>query len=138
MMRWFPYVDGTMGRIVIGAGWDGRGERLLPMEIPTAVGGLGFIASAYLASPVPSIIALAIAAVGNTSTRGPFWALPTRFLTGRAAAGGIALINTVASLGGFVGPYIIGLVRKLTGGFAGGLVFLAVFMVIGAAAALLF
>ena len=63
--------------------------------------------------------------------------LPTRFLTGTAAAGGIALINTVASLGGFVGPYIIGLVRKLTGGFAGGLVFLAVLMLIGAAAALL-
>jgi ACS family tartrate transporter-like MFS transporter len=98
---------------------------------------VGFIASAYLTSPIPSIIALAVAAVGNTSTRGPFWALPTRFLSGRAAAGGIALINTVASVGGFVGPYAVGLVRKLTGGFAGGLVFLAVLMMIGAGAALL-
>jgi ACS family tartrate transporter-like MFS transporter len=123
--------------ILIGASSDRSGERLLHLAIPTAVGALGFIASAYLTSPVPSIIALAFAAVGNTSTRGPFWALPTRFLSGRAAAGGIALINTVASVGGFVGPYVVGLVRNLTGGFAGGLVFLAVLMLIGAGAALL-
>lgn len=137
MISALPYVAASIGMIVIGASSDRSGERLLHLAIPTAVGGLGFIASAYLSSPVPSIIALAIAAVGNTSTRGPFWALPTRFLTGTAAAGGIALINTVASIGGFVGPYAIGLVRKLTGGFAGGLVFLAVLMLIGAGAALL-
>jgi ACS family tartrate transporter-like MFS transporter len=137
MISALPYVAASIGMIVIGASSDRSGERLLHLAIPTAVGGLGFIASAYLSSPVPSIIALAIAAVGNTSTRGPFWALPTRFLTGTAAAGGIALINTVASIGGFVGPYAIGLVRKLTGGFAGGLVFLAVLMLLGAAAALL-
>jgi D-galactonate transporter len=137
MISALPYVAASIGMIVIGASSDRSGERLLHLAIPTAVGGLGFIASAYLTSPVPSIIALAIAAVGNTSTRGPFWALPTRFLTGTAAAGGIALINTVASIGGFVGPYAIGLVRKLTGGFAGGLVFLAVLMLLGAGAALL-
>jgi D-galactonate transporter len=137
MISALPYVAASIGMILIGASSDRSGERVLHLAIPTAVGGLGFIASAYLASPVPSIIALAVAAVGNTSTRGPFWALPTRFLTGTAAAGGIALINTVASLGGFVGPYAIGLVRKVTGGFAGGLVFLAVLMLIGAAAALL-
>jgi len=137
MISALPYVAASIGMIVIGASSDRSGERLLHLAIPTAVGALGFIASAYLTSPVPSIIALAFAAVGNTSTRGPFWALPTRFLTGTAAAGGIALINTVASVGGFVGPYAIGLVRKLTGGFTGGLVFLAVLMAIGAGAALL-
>jgi ACS family tartrate transporter-like MFS transporter len=137
MISALPYVAASIGMILIGASSDRSGERLLHLAIPTAVGALGFIASAYLTSPVPSIIALAFAAVGNTSTRGPFWALPTRFLSGRAAAGGIALINTVASVGGFVGPYVVGLVRNLTGGFAGGLVFLAVLMLIGAGAALL-
>jgi MFS transporter, ACS family, tartrate transporter len=137
MISALPYVVASIGMIVIGASSDRSGERLMHVAIPTALGALGFIASAYLTSPVPSLIALAIAAVGNTSTRGPFWALPTRFLSGQAAAGGIALINTVASVGGFVGPYAIGLVRKFTGGFAGGMIFLAVLMLIGAGAALL-
>ena len=135
MMR--LYVAASIGMILIGASSDRSGERLMHLAIPTALGGLGFLASAYLSSPVPSLIALAIAAVGNTSTRGPFWALPTRFLSGQAAAGGIALINTVASVGGFVGPYAIGLVRGFTGGFAGGMIFLAVLMLIGAGAAVL-
>jgi len=137
MISALPYVAASIGMVVIGASSDRSGERLLHVAIPTALGGLAFLASAYLVSPVPALIALAIAAVGNTSTRGPFWALPTRFLSGQAAAGGIALINTVASVGGFVGPYVIGLVRGITGGFAGGLVFLAVLMLAGAGAALL-
>ncbi|MEO8466193.1 MAG: MFS transporter [Gammaproteobacteria bacterium] len=136
MISALPYVAASIGMVVIGMSSDRSGERLLHVAIPTALGGLAFLASAYLMSPVPALIALAIAAVGNTSTRGPFWALPTRFLSGKAAAGGIALINTVASIGGFVGPYVIGLVRGITGGFAGGLVFLGVLMLVGAAAAL--
>jgi len=137
MISALPYVAASIGMVVICASSDRSGERLLHVAIPTALGGLAFLASAYLSSPVPALIALAIAAVGNTSTRGPFWALPTRFLSGQAAAGGIALINTVASVGGFVGPYVIGLVRGITGGFAGGLVFLAVLMLLGAGAALM-
>jgi ACS family tartrate transporter-like MFS transporter len=81
------------------------------------------------------MIALTIAAVGDLGTRGPFWALPTRFLTGGAAAAGIALINTWASLGGFVGPYAVGLARQLTGSFAAGLVFLALLLLAAAVAA---
>ena len=61
------------------------------------------------------MIALTFAAVGDLGTRGPFWSLPTRFLTGSAAAAGIALINTMASLGGFVGPSMVGVVLRLHG-----------------------
>ena len=103
-----PYAAAAVGMILIGASSDRTGERLLHVAIPSAVAALGFAASAYLTSPVPSMIALTVAAVGDLGTRGPFWALPTRFLTGSAAAGGIALINTFASLGGFVGPYAVG------------------------------
>ena len=66
------------------------------------------------------------------STRGPFWALPTRFLTGKAAAGGIALINLFAAISGFVGPYVVGYLVKVTGSYAAGMLFLAVLMVLGA------
>jgi D-galactonate transporter len=132
-----PYAAAAVGMILIGASSDRSGERLLHVAIPSAVAALGFAASAYLTSPVPSMIALTVAAVGDIGTRGPFWALPTRFLTGSAAAGGIALINTFASLGGFVGPYAVGVVRGVTGGFAGGMTFLALVMLVGAIVALL-
>jgi ACS family tartrate transporter-like MFS transporter len=68
--------------------------------------------------------------MGVQSMLGPFWAIPTTFLAGSAAAVGIALINSVGNLGGFFGPAIIGFVRRETGGFSGGL------MVIGATLAL--
>jgi ACS family tartrate transporter-like MFS transporter len=131
-----PYVAAAIGMVAIGASSDRSGERFLHIAIPSAIGGVGFIASAYLTSPVPAMIALTIAAVGDLGTRGPFWSLPTRFLTGSAAAAGIALINTMASLGGFVGPSAVGLVRDMTGSFAGGLVFLAVLLLLAAGAAL--
>ncbi|HEY9182308.1 MAG TPA: MFS transporter, partial [Gammaproteobacteria bacterium] len=119
-----------------GASSDRRNERFLHIAIPSAIGALGFLASAYFSSPLPGMIALAVAAVGDLGTRGPFWALPTRFLTGSAAAAGIALINTMASLGGFVGPSMVGFVLEWTGSFAGGLVFLAVLLLLAAGAAL--
>jgi sugar phosphate permease len=135
MISALPYVAAAIGMIAIGASSDRTGERFLHIAIPSAIGGLGFIASAYFTSPWPAMIALTIAAVGDLGTRGPFWALPTRFLTGSAAAAGIALINTMASLGGFVGPSMVGLVRRFTGSFAGGLVFLAVLLLLAAVAA---
>ena len=54
------------------------------------------------------MIALTVAAVGDYCTRGPFWALPGKFLTGSAAAAGIALINAMGAVGGFIGPYAVG------------------------------
>jgi ACS family tartrate transporter-like MFS transporter len=137
MISALPYVAASIGMVLIGRSSDRHGERLLHIAIPSAIGAAGFIASAYLVSPVPAMIALTVAAVGDLSTRGPFWALPTKFLTGSAAAGGIALINTVASLGGFVGSSAVGFIRQWTGGgFAGGLLFLAVLMLLGAGATL--
>jgi ACS family tartrate transporter-like MFS transporter len=78
------------------------------------------------------MIALSIAAMGDLCTRGPFWALPSRFLSGSALAAGIALINTMAALGGFVGPTMVGYVRQVTGGFTGGLLFLSALLVFAA------
>jgi ACS family tartrate transporter-like MFS transporter len=135
MISALPYVAAAIGMIAIGASSDRTGERFLHIAIPSAIGALGFIASAYFTSPWPAMMALTVAAVGDLGTRGPFWALPTRFLTGSAAAAGIALINTMASLGGFVGPSMVGLVRRFTGSFAGGLVFLAALLLLAAIAA---
>jgi ACS family tartrate transporter-like MFS transporter len=127
-----PYAAAAIGMIAIGVSSDRSGERLLHLAIPTAVAAAGFVVSAFYTTPVLGILALTVAAVGVTSTRGPFWALPTRFLTGRAAAGGIALINLFAALSGFVGPVVVGLLFKLTGSYAPGLLFLALLMALGA------
>jgi MFS transporter, ACS family, tartrate transporter len=124
-----PYVAATVAMLWVGASSDRSGERFLHVAIPSFIGAAGFAASAYLLSPVPGMIALSIAAMGDLCTRGPFWALPSRFLSGGALAAGIALINTMGSLGGFVGPTMVGYVREKTGGFAGGLLFLAALLV---------
>jgi MFS transporter, ACS family, tartrate transporter len=132
MISALPYVAASIGMILIGASSDRRNERFLHLAVPSAVAALGLVASAYLTSPLPGMLALTVAAVGDLGTRGPFWALPTRFLTGPAAAGGIGLINTLASLGGFVGPNAVGILRDLTGGFAAGLIFLALLLLMAA------
>jgi ACS family tartrate transporter-like MFS transporter len=137
MIAAIPYAAAAVGMILIGRSSDRTGERLLHVAIPSAIAGVAFIVGAQFTLLLPAMIALTIASVGDLGTRGPFWALPTRFLTGGAAAAGIALINTCASLGGFVGPYAIGFLRDRTGSSnAAGLVFLGVLMLLAAVGAL--
>jgi MFS transporter, ACS family, tartrate transporter len=127
-----PYVCAALGMIWIGASSDRSGERFLHLAIPTAVGALGFIATATIKSPLPAMIALSVAAAGDYGTRGPFWALPGKFLTGDGAAAGIALINSFAAIGGFVGPYAVGYLKDATGSFESPLYLLAGILFVGA------
>jgi ACS family tartrate transporter-like MFS transporter len=137
MIAALPYAAAAVGMILIARSSDRTGERLLHIAIPSAIAGVAFIVGAQFTLLLPAMIALTIASVGDLGTRGPFWALPTRFLTGSAAAAGIALINTCASVGGFVGPYAIGFLRDRTGSDAAGLVFLGVLLLLAAAGTLL-
>jgi nitrate/nitrite transporter NarK len=73
----------------------------------------------------PALIGLTVALVGVTSARAIFWTVPTSFLTGRGAAGGLAFISTIGSLGGFFGPVLVGWIRDATGSFVLGLVAMA-------------
>ncbi len=120
-----PYVVAAIGMVLVGARSDRTGERYLHMAVTTLVGAVGFVLAAYLRSPVALVIALAIVAFGALAPIGVFWSLPTAFLKGQAAAGGIAFINSLGALGGFVGPYAVGLVRKRTGSFEAALLTLA-------------
>ena len=83
-------------------------------------------------SPVLAMLALSIAAAGDYCTRGPFWALPGKFLTGSAAAGAIALINSMGALGGFFGPSAVGWLKDHTGGFLAPMLMLSGVLVVGA------
>ncbi len=121
-----PYVAAAIATILVGRHSDRTRERRRHVAYACFVGALGFAASAVVRSPWLAVLALTVAAVGTLSRNGPFWALPTHFLSGQAAASGIAFINTLGALGGFTGPYAVGVVKNATGTFTGGLLFLAV------------
>jgi MFS transporter, ACS family, tartrate transporter len=125
-----PYVGATLAMVWLGTNSDRTGERFLHVAIPSFIGAAGFAASSFGLAAVPAMIALTIAAMGDLSTRGPFWALPPRFLSGSALAAGIALVNTCGALGGFFGPIIIAYLRERTQDFTAGLMFLAALLVV--------
>jgi sugar phosphate permease len=130
-----PYVAAAVAMVVVGTHSDRTRERCLHVAGAALVGAAGFAATAAVHTPIPGLIALSVAAMGVFSAIPVFWSLPTRFLSGTAAAGAIALINSVGNLGGFVGPYLIGRVRDVTGGFAGSLIAIAILLVGSAALA---
>jgi len=127
-----PYTAVAAGMVLVGWNSDRTGERFLHVAIPCAVAAIGFLVSPYVASPLLALLALTVAATGVYSDRGPFWALPGRLLTGRAYAAGVALINAVGAVGGFVGPYAMGLARDATGEFSAGLLLMAPLLLSGA------
>jgi ACS family tartrate transporter-like MFS transporter len=131
-----PYIAAAIGMVVVAARSDRTGERGLYVALSAIAGAIGFFAAASLHGGAASLAALSLAAFGVWSTVGPFWTFPPKFLVGPAAAGGIALINSVGNIGGFVGPYLLGYVRGHTGSFAAGLRVLACFLILTAVLAL--
>jgi len=110
-----PYLIAVIVMLIIGYHSDKTGERRWHVAIAAFAAAAGFGFSAYLQNPYLAMIALMASLVGLKSAMGPFWALSTTFLSGTAAAGGIALINSVGNLGGFVGPTLVGVVNDRTG-----------------------
>lgn len=120
--------------LVNGAHSDHTDERVLHLAIPLFVMGTGFLGCALLHEPVLAILSLALIPMGHCSAYGPIWSMPSRFLSGRAAAAGIALVPTISNVGGFLGPFLIGIMKARTGTHASAFLLLGGF---GIAAALL-
>jgi ACS family tartrate transporter-like MFS transporter len=120
-----PYVVAAVAMVAVGLHSDRSGERRWHTAAPAFAGALALTGAAYSPSVGLSVLALSIAVLGVFSMVGPFWAMPTSLLSGTAAAAGIALVNSIGNLGGFVGTYVIGLVRTSTGQFRGGLLLLS-------------
>ena len=128
-----PYVSATIGLVVVGSRSDRTRERRWHVAVPCLIGATGFVLTVLApATPAIALTTLSIAAFGIWGTLGPFWAIPTALLRGTAAAGGIALVNSIGNVGGFVGPYLMGWIRDATGGFTAGLLTLAAILVVGA------
>ncbi|MFB7715659.1 MFS transporter [Streptomyces sp. NPDC056105] len=132
-----PYLAALVAMNLFGRSADKRRERRWHLVIPSLMGAVGFsLAASWTGSTALSLIALSIAAAGVLTCAPLFWSLPTAFLSGTAAAAGLAVINSVGNLAGFVSPYMIGSLKDATDSTAIPMYVLALGLVIGAAAVL--
>jgi MFS transporter, ACS family, tartrate transporter len=120
-----PFIGGVIAMIYWGRHADRHKEYRLHFAAACAVASGGLLVAAATGNSVWAIVGLTIAALGGYGALPTFWPLPTAFLSGTAAAGGIALVNSIGNLGGFTGPYVLGWLRETTNGFTAGLYFLA-------------
>jgi MFS transporter, ACS family, tartrate transporter len=120
-----PYTIGTIGMVLWAYSSDRRHERRWHFFVAAMIAGIGLIAAGLSTGLVASLAAMSVATVGLYGSKPAFWPLPSTFLSGTAAAGGIAMVNSIGNLGGFVGPYIVGWIKDSTQSYASGLYFLA-------------
>ena len=107
-----PYVAAALAMVLWGRHSDVTGERVWHIALPAFAGGLALIAGTHVTGMIPALLLLTIAAAGIFTSLPLFWTLPTALLTGTAAAGGIALINAIGNIGGFMGPYLVGWLKE--------------------------
>jgi ACS family tartrate transporter-like MFS transporter len=125
-----PYAVAIVGMVVIPRHSDRTGERKLHVAGCLVVAAAAFAISTIV-SPVAAVGALAVGLFFLLGAHGVFWTMPAAILGGAAAAAGIAMVNSIGNLGGFGGPYLVGLVKDATGSTNGGLLVLAAILVLG-------
>lgn len=118
-----PHLVGLPVMVLMSRSSDRKQERRYHAAIPAIAAGIALASLSATQSMFPTIVLLSFAALGIYSVYGPLYSLPADFLTGFAAASGIALVSSVANLGGFAGPYAIGWISQKTGSLYGGLAF---------------
>ena len=129
-----PYVCAAIAMIVIGRRSDRRGERRFHSAVPALIGAIALaVATTANGNLVVSLVGMTIATSMIWAAYTVFWAIPSQYLKGDAAAGGIALINTIGLIGGFLSPTIIGAIHSATGSMAAGLLVMVALLVAGAA-----
>ncbi|MFB3813836.1 MAG: MFS transporter [Terriglobales bacterium] len=121
MVAAIPYLFGCVGTVVWANRVDRSGRRIGNLAAACMVGTIGLLVAVKFPALTVSMVGLSVALIGITSARGIFWSIPPRFLTGLGAAGGLAFINSIGSMGGFFGPVIMGSLKSATGSFAVGL-----------------
>jgi ACS family tartrate transporter-like MFS transporter len=133
-----PYISGGIGLVVWGLVSDRMNERRWNLLGACAVSAIGLIIAGLTIGSWWAMVGLSIATFGFYGSKGPFWSMPPMFMTGTAAAASIAWINSIGNLGGFFGPWYVGVVKDWTDSYAGGLYGLAFLCVISAVVCALF
>ena len=120
-----PYLLAMGAMVLVGASSDRRGERVFHVAASALTAALGLVGAALFTAPVLVVASFCLASMGIYSALAVFWTLPTAILRGMAAAGGLALLNSFANLGGFFGPDLMGRLYAATGNYTLGLLLLA-------------
>lgn len=110
-----PYGAAAVAMLLWARRADRHDEVVRHFALPAVFGSVGIVAAVYAGNPVLAMAGLSVGAVGILSAMPTFWAIPTRMLTGAAAAGGIALVNTLGNAAGIAGPYLTGWLADTTG-----------------------
>jgi MFS transporter, ACS family, tartrate transporter len=129
-----PFVVAMAVMFAWGKSSDVKGERVWHVAIPLLLTGAGFVIASSTSSNIVALLALSVSMIGPLMFLGPFWGMNSSFLGGRAAAGAIALVSSLGSLGGFVGPNVVGVFREATSSYIPGIMVLAFALGVSAAA----
>jgi ACS family tartrate transporter-like MFS transporter len=127
-----PYVATMIAMIVWARVSDARGERIRHIVQPALIAAASLFVAAFLGASLWTVVALTVATMGVYAALVVLWTLPQSFLGGTAAAGAIALVNSIANLGGFLGPTVVGYLKQATGSYAAAMGFLSMGLVMTA------
>jgi ACS family tartrate transporter-like MFS transporter len=127
-----PYICGGIAMVIWGRISDRMNERRWNLLVGCVCSTAGLVLAGMTMGTWLALVGMSIAAVGFYGSKGPFFAMPPMFLSSTALAGGIAWINSIGNLGGFFGPWYVGIIKDATGSFSGALYGLALFGLIAA------
>jgi ACS family tartrate transporter-like MFS transporter len=133
-----PYICGAIAMVVWGRISDRMNERRWNLFIACVFSTVGLAIAGMTMGTWWALVGMSIAAMGFYGSKGPFFAMPPMFLSGPALAAGIAWVNSIGNLGGFFGPWYVGVMKDLTGNYSGGLYGLALLGLIAAIVCALF
>ena len=133
-----PYICGAIALITFGRSSDTKNERRWHLLIACIFSTGGLVLAGLTMGTWWAMVGMSLAAIGFYGSKGPFFAMPPMFLSGTALAAGIAWINSIGNLGGFFGPWWVGVMKDLTGSYAGGLYGLALLSVVSSVICALF
>src|SRR5450830_90802 len=132
-----PSVVAVLAMVLWARHSDRTQERTWHVVLPCVLACLGLVCAAQASTALLVVLALVAVNVGISSAKAPLWAMPNAFLSGAGAAAGIAMINAIGNLGGFIGPFAIGWLKSRTGGYAAGLYVVAATLALSAVVTLL-
>ncbi|MCF7542795.1 MFS transporter [Pseudomonas petrae] len=136
MIGWvaaIPYFFSTIALLVWAKHVDRTGKGIFNLTLAMLLAGLALLFALQMNALVPALAGITMALIGTIAGKTIFYTLPGKFLRGQAAAGGIALINSIGAFGGFVGPYLMGFLKDYTGSFNAGLMVMGCIMFVAAA-----
>lgn len=129
-----PFLVGFVAQFLVARSSDRTLERRWHAAIPTTLSAVGWMLLPFVAKdPSLALLLLTLAAAGTLAAMGPYWSLPSAFLTSASVAGGIALITTIAGFGNFISPILVGYVTRYSGSLAAGQIYFGVMLLLGAA-----